>query len=74
MSELTPFTAAELSQLPVHFRYLRRQAIAAVGELQSAVRASASHRHQTCEYRANLLHKPLSATDYDALLAFVVAY
>jgi len=76
MPDLPPplFSEAELAQLPVHFRYLRGQPRGKVSELATAVRASPSQRHQTHEYRAEPLHKPLSDADYDTLLEFLASY
>ena len=74
MPDNSPFTEAELAQLPVHFRYLRRLPAGSVAELAAPVRSSYSTSHQTREYRAAPLYKPLSAIDYDTLLAFVTEY
>lgn len=74
MPDNSPFTEAELAQLPVHFRYLRRLPAGSVAELAVPARHSPSAPHQTREYRAAPLHKPLSAIDYDTLLAFVAEY
>jgi hypothetical protein len=74
MPSKSPFTEAELAQLPVHFRYLRRLPAGSTGELAPAGRTSPSRRHQTQEYRTQLLYKPLSANDYETLLDFLAEY
>jgi hypothetical protein len=54
------FNKATVEQLPLHFRFMKRQQITAVEEMYSGFRFSRSHMHRASQYITVTLYKPLS--------------